>query len=187
MPLPRILLFAVIALAVMLGLLWAMGVNYAAWIGAWLSPRNQYAAGFGVIVAAGVFFAYMYARHIGEKFPGPGYARGLAFGAIFAVLSIWVVPCTLATIAEWVGNTQVVFQGRGITNNELRADQAEHMTRVEPCPAIGGIEPPLMFLTENHEWAPADGWKGRVLPFGVAFLLWGFVLGVSLSEERTRS
>ncbi|MBK8207744.1 MAG: hypothetical protein IPK87_13295 [Planctomycetes bacterium] len=184
MPLPRIFLFAVLALAVLIGVLWAMDVNYGAWVGAWLSPRNQYTAGFLLIVAISVSLTYMYAKHIGEKFPGPGYIRGLCFGAVFGALAIWVVPPVLSGIAEAVGNTQVVFQGRGITNDAQRADQAEHMTRVEPCPAIGNVEPPLRFMTEDHEWAPADEWKGRLLPFGVAFLLWGLVIGTFLSEEH---
>jgi hypothetical protein len=39
-------------------------------------------------------------------------------------------------------------------------------------------------MTQNHEWAPADAWKGRLLPLGVAFLMWGAVIGAFLSEEK---
>jgi hypothetical protein len=184
MPIPRILLVAAVALLVMVGMLWAMDVNYAAWLGAWVAPNNQYSAGIAIMVILGVALAWFYTRYVGEKFPGPGIARGMAFAAVLAAFAIWALPPILSGIASTVGNTQVVFQGRGLTNDELRYDQSTHETRVEPCPRIGNVEPPLRFMTENHDWAPADAWKGRVLPFGVAFLFWGVFVGAFLSEKQ---
>jgi hypothetical protein len=177
MPLPRILLVALCALFVMVAVLWAMDVNYAAWLGAWLTPTSQYSAGFAVLLVLGLSLAYVYTHYIGDKFPGPGVVRGVVFGAVLAAFAIWALPPILSGIAGAVGNTQIVFQGAA------RTDQSQ-FTQVEPCPRIGGVEPPLRAMTQNHEWAPADAWKGRLLPLGVAFLMWGAVIGAFLSEEK---
>ena len=185
MPLPRIFAVAILALVLMLGSLWLMDVNYGAWVGAWLSPRNQYAAGFALITILGLCMAWVYARYVGDKFPGRGALRGLAFGLVLAAAAIWVAPFALEFVAGAAGNTQVVYGGRGIHDDRPTADQQMHeaMTRVEPCPAILGIHPPLASLTRDTQWAPADAWKGRLLPFGIAFALYGLALGALLSEK----
>lgn len=186
MPLLRILGSGALALVFLLGSLWAMDVNYAAWVGAWLSPKNQYQAGFGVIVIFGLIAAWVYARFIGDKFPMPGMVRGVVYGLIMAVVAIWFVPYTLEGIASAIGNTQVVYGGRGIIDKEnKRADEviADTLTRVEPCPPLFGVKPPFAKLTKDKEWAPADAWKGRLLPFGVAFALFGLIVGSLLSEK----
>jgi hypothetical protein len=109
MPLFRILVVGAFALLLMLAAFWAMDINYAAWLGAWLSPRNQYSAGFGVIVVVGLLLAWLYARFVGTNFPMPGMVRGVIFGLVLAAAAIWVVPYTLEFIASAVGNTQVVW------------------------------------------------------------------------------
>jgi hypothetical protein len=113
--------------------------------------------------------------------------RGLQFGAVLAVLAIWVLPAVLHGFAGIVGNTQVVFQGRGYAVEESTYDEKMARTRVEPCPEIAGQKPPLADLTKDHPWAPADGWVGRLLPFGVGFLLYGLVIGTFLSDEKRGS
>jgi hypothetical protein len=183
MPIARILAAAVAAIVLLLATLWVLDVNYAAWLGAWLSPEAQYASGLGVLITFGLVAAWLYARHIGNWLPGGGPIRGIQFGAVLALCAIFVVPAALNGIAGVIGNTQIVFQGRGYTNEEERFDEKMARTRVEPCPAIGGVEPPLAHVTSGHEWAPADAWKGRLLPFAVAFLLYGLVLGTFLSDE----
>ncbi len=186
MPILRVFGVGLLALTLALGLFWAMDVNYAAWVGAWLAPKRQYAAGFGVIIVFGLFFTWFYARFIGDKFPGPGMVRGLVFGAVLGACAIWVIPYTLDTVAGFVGNTQVVYGGRGIVDKDHKtADQQmeELLTQVEPCPPIRGVKPPLAKLTRDKPWAPADAWKGRMLPFGIAFLLYGLVIGALLSEK----
>lgn len=186
MPLFRVLGVGVLALAFLLGLLWAMDVNYGAWVGAWLSPKNQYQAGFGVIAIFGLIAAWVYARFIGDKFPMPGMVRGVVYGLILAAVAIWFVPYTLEGIASAVGNTQVVYGGRGIIDKDnKRTDEvmAEQMTQVEPCPPLFGVKPPLAKLTKDKQWAPADAWKGRLLPFGLAFALFGLIIGGLLSEK----
>lgn len=184
MPLPRIIAAAIGALVLLLATLWALNVNYAAWLGAWLSPDAQYASGLGVLVVFGFVAAWAYARFVGDWIPGPGPIRGLQFGAILALSAIWILPAVLNGFAGMVGNTQVVFQGRGIFDEQERFDEKMARTRVEPCPPIGGVEPPLAELTADHEWAPADAWVGRLLPFGVGFLLYGLVIGTFLSDEQ---
>jgi hypothetical protein len=184
MPFTRILAAAVGALILLLATLWALDVNYAAWIGAWLTPQNQYVTGLAVLIIFGFIAALIYGRWAGNLIPGPGPIRGLIFGAILAVGAIWVLPYTLNGFAGMVGNTQVVYQGRGLTNDEETFDKRIARTRVEPCPEIGGQKPPLGFLTQDHPWAPADGWIGRLLPFSMAFLLYGLVLGTFLSDEK---
>ena len=184
MPLARIIAAAVGAMVMLLATLWALNVNYAAWLGAWLSPNAQYASGLGVLVVFGFVAAWAYARHIGNWIPGPGPIRGLQFGAVLALCAIWLLPAVLNGFAGVVGNTQVVYQGRGIFTDEERFDEKMARTRVEPCPPLGDIEPPLADLTKDHEWAAADAWVGRLLPFGVGFLLYGLVIGTFLSDEQ---
>ncbi len=185
MPLSRILGVGALALLFLLGALWAMNVNYAAWFGAWLSPKNQYPAGFGVIALMGFLMAWVYGRFIGDKFPMPGMVRGIIYGLVLAVVAIWFVPYTFEGLASAVGNTQVVYGGRGIIDDEKRADEhmAEQMTRVEPCPALFGVKPPFAKITKDKEWAPGDAWRGRLLPFGLAFVLYGLIVGSLLSEK----
>ncbi|MBE7493029.1 MAG: hypothetical protein HS108_14905 [Planctomycetes bacterium] len=186
MPLVRVFGVGVLALVFLVGSLWAMDVNYGAWVGAWLSPKNQYQAGFGVIVIVGLIMAWVYARFIGDKFPMPGMVRGVIYGLVLAVAAIWFVPYTLEGIASAVGNTQVVYGGRGIIDKEnKRSDEvmAEQMTRVEPCPPLFGVKPPFAKLTRDRQWASADAWKGRLLPFGIAFALYGLIVGSLLSEK----
>lgn len=184
MPIPRIIAAAFGALVLLLATLWSLDVNYAAWLGAWLSPENQYASGLGVLICFGFVAAFAYARWLGNLMPGPGPIRGLVFGAILAACAIWILPAVLNGFAGIVGNTQVVFQGHGITNREQTFDEKIARTQVEPCPEIGGQKPPLAFLTQDHPWAPADGWIGRLLPFSVGFLLYGLVIGAFLSDEK---
>lgn len=185
MPLFRILGVAVLALALMLGALWAMDVNYAAWVGAWLTPKNQYSAGVAIIAIMGVIMAWVYARFVGDKFPMPGMVRGIVYGLILGAAAIWLVPYTLEGVASAVGNTQVVYGGRGIVDDKPRADQEmnEKLTRVQPCPALFGQKPPLAKLTQDKPWAAVDDWKGRLIPFGIAFALYGLVIGGLLSEK----
>lgn len=190
MPVPRILAAAAGALVLLLATLWVLNVNYAAWLGAWLSPENQYVTGLVTLVIFGVVMAFLYARVIGEWLPGPGPIRGLILGAVLAAGAIWVLPAVLNGFAGIVGNTQIVYQGRGIMDDEQTYDEKmaeQSRTQVEECPEIAGQKPPLGHLTEDHPWAPADGWVGRLLPFSVGFLLYGLVIGVFLSEERKNS
>jgi hypothetical protein len=184
MPFPRIFAAAIGALVLLLATFWALDVNYAAWIGAWVAPNSQYVTGLTILIIFGFLAAIMYGRWLGNLIPGPGPIRGLIFGGVLAACAIWVVPYTLNGFAGMVGNTQIVFQGHGITNEEETFDQKMSRTRVEPCPPIAGQKPPLAFLTQDHPWAPADGWIGRLLPFTVAFLLYGLVIGAFLSDEK---
>lgn len=187
MPVPRILAAAAGALVLLLATLWVLNVNYAAWLGAWLTPDDQYVTGLAVLIIFGVVMAWLYARHIQEWLPGAGPIRGLILGAILAAGAIWVLPAVLNGFASVIGNTQVVYQGRGIMDEEQTFDEKmdEHSrTRVAECPEIAGQKPPLGHLTDDHPWAPADGWVGRLLPFSVGFLLYGLVIGTFLSEDR---
>lgn len=186
MPIARVIAAAVAAMILLLATLWVLDVNYAAWLGAWLSPENQYSAGLAVLVVFGFAMAWVYAHYVSEWLPGSGPIRGLVLGAILAAGAIWVVPATLYGIAGIVGNTQVVFQGRGIFDEQVTFDEKIASTRVEPCPEIAGHKPPLAHLTAKHPWAPADGWIGRLLPFSVGFLLYGLVIGTFLSNEDRR-
>lgn len=184
MPVPRILATGVLALLLLLATLWALDVNYAAWLGAWLSPENQVVTGLVTLIGFGFIVAFMYARWAGNLLPGAGPIRGLVLGAFLGVMAIWVLPAVLNGFAGLIGNTQVLYQGRGIAVPTERYDEAVARTRVEPCPDIAGQTPPLAFLTHDHPWAAADAWRGRLLPFGVGFLLYGLVIGAFLSDEK---
>lgn len=185
MPWPRILLVAALAMVLMLATLWCMNVNYAAWLGIWLTAKNQYSAGGAVILILGAVMAWMYARFAAENLPGPGPVRGLIFGALLWVGAVWVLPYTFEGIAGVIGNTQVVYGGYGVVRDEKRTDEKmqDAIAQVEPCPELFGVKPPLAKLTRDKDWAPADAWKARLLPFGIAFLLYGLVLGAFLSPD----
>lgn len=190
MPILRILLAAAGALLMLLVTLWVLNVNYAAWLGAWLSPENQLGVGMAVLIIFGVVISFVYAGWLGNVIPGAGPFRGLQFGAVLAAMAIWLLPVVLDGFAGVIGNTQVVYQGRGITDDEVTFDQRmadKSRTAIEPCPEIAGVAPPLAHLTADQPWAPTDGWVGRLLPFSVGFLLFGLVIGTFLSDEKRGS
>lgn len=185
MPFSRVFAVAVTALVVLLGSLWAMNVNYLAWLGAWLTPDVPYSAGAFVALTLGVGGAWFYATWPGAKLPGPGPVRGVIFGVVIAGGAIWVLPYLLEWLAGAVGNTQVIFQGEEVAA-QTAADTIGR-SAVLPCPEIAGIKPPLASLTRQTAWAPADAWEGRILPLGLGFMLYGFVLGAFLSENPSKN
>lgn len=183
MPLPRVLLIAAIALLAMLGLLWALNIHFALWLGSWLAPGRAAPAGFAIVIVVGTAMAYVYAHYIGSKFPGPGIVRGSAFGLVLAMFTIWALPPILHGFAQATGNVETVFQGRTLQDDTQRSITDFQYASQPTCAPIGGVEPPLQELTRFTEWAPVGAWRGRLLPFGAAFLLWGAVVGGFLSEQ----
>ena len=95
MPISRIIAAATGAIILLLATLWVLDVNYAAWLGAWLSPDNQYISGLVCLIVFGFVAALVYTRLLGNFIPGPGPIRGLQFGALLAVCAIWVLPAVL--------------------------------------------------------------------------------------------
>lgn len=179
MPLPRVLLFSFGAMVLFLATFWTMNVNFPSWLGAWLSPNNQYAAGFGVLIVFTAVFGYFYAHYVGTRQLASGPIRGVLFGAALAVGSIFVVPAILSGMASVIGNAQIVFRGKPDATTAER-------TAVDACPPVGDFAPPFGAVTEDGKWAEIDHWQSRLIPFGVAFLLYGLTLGVFLSEEQTK-
>ena len=81
MPLPRVLLFSFGAMVLFLATFWTMNVNFPSWLGAWLSPKNQYAAGFGVLIVFTAVFGYFYAHYVGTRQLASGrHRRGSGLG-----------------------------------------------------------------------------------------------------------
>lgn len=185
MPLPRILAVGTAAMVFLLGSLWAMNVNYLAWVGAWLTPDVPYSAGALVVLTLGLAGAWVYAAWPGAKLPGPGAVRGVLYGALLGAFAIWALPGALEWVAGVLGNVQVVFQGEEVAAQTAR--ETIGRSAVLPCPEIAGIKPPLAFLTRDTAWAPADAWAGRILPLGLGFMLYGLVLGVFLSEDPAKN
>jgi hypothetical protein len=183
MPLARVLLVGLLALVLMAGVFWLFDVNYAAWLGVWLAPDRQLLIGSLLMLVIGMFMAWMYTNTVGSRIPGHGALRGLAFGAVMGAAAIWAAPPVLEGVLGAVGDTQTLYQGRGIHDDRARADEEMHTVRIEPCPPIAGMQPPLAQFGRDMAWVPASAWRGRLLPFGLAFLAWGLVLGLGLSEQ----
>jgi hypothetical protein len=183
MPMPRILLIAGMATFAALAVMWMFNVNYMAWLGIWFTEDNAFAAGAAMFIVMGAVLAWFYAGYVGSKFPGHGALRGLAFGALLAAVAIWAMPPILHGIAGAAGDGQVVFQGRGIHDDRARVDETGRFVAEPTCTPVAGIEPPLANWMAERRWAAPDDWPGRLVPFGLAFLLYGLIVGAFLSEK----
>jgi hypothetical protein len=183
MPIPRILLIAGVAMLAALGVMWAFDINYMAWLGVWFSTDNAFPAGAAMFIVMGVVLAWFYAGYIGSKLPGHGLVRGLVFGAVLAAAAIWALPPILHGVARAAGDGQVVFQGRGIHDDRTRVDESARFVAEPTCSPIAGVNPPFAGWTEQRRWAAPDASGGRIVPFGLAFLLYGAIVGVFLSEK----
>jgi hypothetical protein len=195
MPFARILLFAAIALGVLAAVFWSMNVNFAGWMGAWFSADNPTGAGLALSCVCGVMAALFYTGFASKLLPGSPALKGILYGVFLASLTIWVVPYSVSWIHTVSGQTRVVYSGDTTTVNDIKSQhpsnyeveekplETKDTVRIDPVPNIGKIKPFLTGATRNRPWATVDSWRGRLLPFGLAFALFGLILGVSLSEK----
>lgn len=157
-------------------LLWLMDVNLIGWLGVWLAPGAPWIVGLLLTLVIGLGFGALwsgtFATHKSvRKLPGP--LGGVMFGAGVAVVMIFLVPLILSLFA---GDPGVLGVG-GDGGSFLGA-------RIVPGLPDLGFDPPLAFLAESDWWS-RDDYAGRLLPFGLAFMLYGLVL--ALTDNRSKS
>lgn len=160
------------ALATAIVLLWCMNVSFLPWLGVYLTQGSPYVG--GIALAAGLMFllTWFYGKVLlkndkSKKFPG--FVLGLAYGAAMAAVFIWIIPPILGALT---GNPAVFQSENGVADAFAGIGQ-----RVFPAPPDLGFKPPMESLSDKAWWNVAD-WQGRILPFGIAFLAAGLVIGL---------
>ncbi|MCF6228568.1 MAG: hypothetical protein L3J82_07925 [Planctomycetes bacterium] len=195
MPLPRIFLFGMLALLAMGVVFWTMNVNFPDWLGAWFSSENPTRAGFGLIFVTGIFSALFFATFLSQILPGSGALKGILFGVFLSTLAIWAIPYSVSWLHTIAGQTRILYSDNVPTKRDILRQHSDREApktelskptetiRIDPVPDLGTIKPFFAGATNDKPWASVDSWRGRLLPFGAAFIMFGFVLGVFLSEK----
>lgn len=151
-------------------LLWLMGVNFMGWLGAWLAPGAAWLVGVGLTLALsvglGLLWGVLAKQPAIKKLPRP--AGGLAYGVSVALLFVFLVPVALSALAGDPG----MFLSTGTGFDAFPEAFGAHA--VPALPDLG-FDPPLAMLAER-DWFSRDDFAGRLLPFGLAFALFGVLL-----------
>lgn len=195
--LPRMIFGGLVAALLFIVTCWTFDVNIGAWVGAWFAPDSMYVSGFGIITVLSLASGWVYHLTVGTKFGGPGAVRGLLFGGALGLLVLFLVPPALNLVANAMGATKIVYQGadpttvRDLQNERpdgtLVSGELQQETKhvqVPPCPDIQGVKPPFRSVTQEHPWVASDAWRGRLIPWGTAFLVLGLIFGLTLSEKK---
>jgi hypothetical protein len=158
-------------------LLWLMDVNLVGWLGVWLAPGAAWAVGaliaLGLAVGLSALWSGVVAKQDAvKKLPVP--VAGLVFGVVVALLMIFVVPLILSALSDHPGMAESAL---GI------GEGGGSVLGVHIIPALPdlGFDPPLESLAEE-DWFGRDDYVGRLLPFGIAFLAYGLIVGL-LSKD----
>jgi hypothetical protein len=147
-------------------LLWLMDVNFIGWLGMWLAPGAAWLLGLILAAAIGAGLGVLWVNVLAAKagkLPKPvgGIVYGIACGLLLATL----VPIILSAIA---GNPSVgLSTGTGF-------DVFPEAFGAHLVPALPdlGFDPPLASIAERDWWS-RDDHAGRLLPFCLAFTLFG--------------
>ncbi|MCA8916942.1 MAG: hypothetical protein KDB90_16240 [Planctomycetes bacterium] len=151
-------------------LLWLMGVNFMGWLGMWFAPGAAWLVGILFTAALGAGLGVLWADVISKqpaikKMPKP--VGGLVYGICVALLFIFIVPLLFSAIA---GDPSVgLSSGTGF--DALPEAFGTHL--VPALPDLG-FDPPLHGLADKDWWS-RDDFTGRLLPFGLAFALFGIL------------
>lgn len=157
----------VIVLVVLFAL---MGVNFMAWTGVWFTPKMPYIVGVPLTLLLGVLSAWIYAGSVAKAEWGPPAVRGFIFGVFAAALFIWVMPWFFSSV---VGEATGV---RGASTGIALFSTAK-------VPALD-FDAPLEKLADEP-WANNDDWKGRIIPFSIAFAAMGLTLGLMVTSKKS--
>jgi len=158
----------VIVLVVLLAL---MGVNFMAWTGVWFTPKMPYIVGVPLTLLIGVLSAWIYAGSVAKAEWGPPAVRGFIFGVFAAALFIWVMPWFFSSV---IGEATGV---RGATTSIIAIGSTAHVPGLE-------FDAPLEKLADEP-WANNDDWKGRIIPFSIAFAAMGLTLGLMVTSKKS--
>ncbi|MCC6572998.1 MAG: hypothetical protein IT462_04320 [Planctomycetes bacterium] len=169
------------ALATCVALLWCMNVSFLPWIGVYLTQGSPYVG--GIALAAGLMFllTWFYGRVLmkndkSKKFPG--FVLGLAYGLVLAAIFIFIIPPVLGALT---GNPNVHQSENGFVD---AFNAVGH--RIFPAPPDLGFAPPMRSLSDKPWWNVAD-WQGRIVPFGIAFVAAGLVIGLFSAGKGGKS
>jgi hypothetical protein len=160
----------IVGVVVLVVLFALMGVNFMAWIGVWFTPKMPYIVGIPLTVLLGVMGAWLYAGSVAKAEWGPPVVRGLIFGVFAAVLFIWVMPWFFSSV---VGEATGV---RGASTG-IALFSTAHVPALE-------FDAPLAKLADEP-WANNDDWKGRLIPFSIAFAALGLTLGLMVTSKKS--
>lgn len=154
-------------------LLWLMGVNLVGWLGVWLAPGAAWIVGALLALGLAVGFSALWSggiakQRVVKKMPVP--LGGLVYGAIIALIMIFIVPLSLSALGDHPGMAESAL-GIGKGGGSVLG------VRIIPALPDLGFDPPLEFLA-GEDWYGRDDYVGRLLPFGIAFLAFGLVVGL---------
>jgi hypothetical protein len=158
-------------------LFWLMGVNFCGWLGAWIAPGAAWIVGILLAALAGVGFAALWtgtlAKQQGVKKLPPVIGATL-YGLGVGLLFIFVIPLILSAIA---GNP-------GMAHDNLGGTIAGAFADVHIVPALPDwFDPPFASWADN-DWIHRDDFAARLLPFSLAFALFGLVLGLTSQMKK---
>lgn len=159
-------------------LLALMDVNLIGWLGVWLTPGAAWIVGLLFTIVLAFAFASLWGVALKQdaikKMPRP--VGGLVYGAIVGLLFVFVIPLILSVLA---GDPTVgVSSGTGF--DALPEAFGAHL--VPALPDLG-FDPPLRSLAAE-DWWQRDDYVGRLLPFGLAFMVFGLVLGLMAKDGK---
>lgn len=152
-------------------LLWLMDVNFVGWLGVWMAPGAVWILGIVLAAAFGAGLGWLWGEVIGKKpavkkLPRP--VGGLLYGEAVALLFVFIVPLLFSALAGDPG----VGHSTGTGFDAIPEAFGGHL--VPTLPDIG-FNPPLESLAES-EWVGRNDFTGRLLPFCLAFALFGVVV-----------
>ncbi|MCA8944942.1 MAG: hypothetical protein KDB29_01820 [Planctomycetes bacterium] len=152
--------------------LWLMGVNLMGWLGCWMTPGAAWLVGVLMAAALGAGFGLLWPgiakQPALKKLPRP--VGGVLYGLIVGLLFVFVIPVVLSLLA---GDPSVgLSSGTGF-------DVFPEAFGAHLVPALPdlGFDPPMRALAEK-DWFAKDDFVGRVLPFSIAFMLFGVCVDV---------
>jgi hypothetical protein len=169
---PRTFTAAAVSLLAAVVLFWLMDVNFLGWLGAWLAAdAGAWLVGtliaFGLCAGfAAIWTASLATRPGVRKLPTP--VGGVLFGLVVGLLFATLVPILLSAIA---GDPGMVEGGGSVFDGFPAAFGG----RVVPALPDLGFRPPLHGLADT-DWVSRDDHVGRLLPFSLAFMLFGALL-----------
>lgn len=159
-------------------LLWLMGVNFIGWLGVWMAPGAAWILGlvFTLLFGAGLgaLWDVVAKQDAIKKLPKP--AGGLLYGLIVALLFVFLVPVVFSLVA----GDPAVGLSTGTGFDVFPEAFGAHM--VPALPDLG-FDLPLRSIAER-DWFAKDDFVGRLLPFGLAFALFGVVVQLMAKQGK---
>jgi hypothetical protein len=167
-----------VAMLAAVALLWLMGVNFIGWLGVWMTPGAAWLVGLLLTAAFGAGLGYLWGSVLAKKpavkkMPGP--LGGLLYGLAVALLFALVVPLLFSLLAG--------DPGVGLSTTGFDVIPEAFGAHLVPALPDLGFDPPLASLAERDWWA-RDDFTGRLLPFCLAFALFGVCLALMTKQGK---